>query len=205
MGNKWLIDYDSTLVDTFTAQIAALNARFNTEYTSDFFTKRRSEDLISQEEADFLWGSECFLSDELQRSAVPLKGALEGMRHLQEIGEQMMIVSDRPQTLYNVTREWLDTNGLGFVRLLFTSHKESVSIPTAYSLSKYEAAEYFGLTHIWEDAPHHAETFASMDSIERIFLLDKPHNRGIEHPKIKRIADWQEGIEILKEAHTYVY
>lgn len=196
--SRWLIDYDSTLSDTFREQLVWLGREFGTTYSYDDFTKWRSEDVVSAAEAAFLWGDQCFLNEDFQRQCPPIPGAIEGMLDLLEMGEHLMVVSDRPAQLFDVTRQWLDAQGLDMVRLLFTYHKSSMSLDGDGMMTKYQAAARHKLTHVWEDAPHHAEKFASKEWIQHVFLLDTPYNQEIEHPKIIRIANWNEGMEILR-------
>jgi uncharacterized HAD superfamily protein len=194
---RWLIDYDSTLADTFAEQLVWLNRAFDSEYQYDSFTRWRSEDIVTAEEAAFLWGDKCFLNEDFQRECPPIPGAIDGMLELLDRGEHLMIVSDRPAQLFDVTRQWLDAQGLDMVRLLFTHHKSSMSLDSTGMMTKYQAAARYRLPNIIEDAPHHAEKFATMGWVDRIFLLDKPYNQGIAHPKIYRVYDWPEIISMV--------
>lgn len=50
---------------------------------------------------------------------------------------------------------------------------------------------------IWvEDHPRHAVVGA--DAGHRVFLIDRPFNAGFEHPKVTRVADWNEIREHLE-------
>lgn len=201
---RWLIDYDSTLADTFAEQIIWLNREFGSVYEYDDFTKWRSEDVVTPEEAAFLWGEECFLNEDFQRECPPIPGAIDGMNDLLEMGEHLMIVSDRPVQLFDVTREWLDRQGLDMVRLLFTHHKNSMSLDSTGMMTKYQAAARHQLQYIVEDAPHHAETFANKVWVKQVFLLDKPYNQEIEAGKIIRVPGWDNIIRIQQATRATI-
>jgi 5' nucleotidase, deoxy (Pyrimidine), cytosolic type C protein (NT5C) len=190
--SRWLVDYDSTLAETFLEQLRITNQEFDTEYEDSMFVTWRSEDYMPEAHASFMWGPDVFLSECWQLSVPPVPGAIEGCQRLLDQGEHLMIVSDRPPALFDVTRQWLDDHGLDMVRLLFTSHKASSMIPTKDSISKYQAAARYKLDHVVEDAPHHAETFANKPWIERVYLLDRPCNRKVDHPKIRRVHSWND-------------
>jgi uncharacterized HAD superfamily protein len=199
LKNKFLVDYDATLANTFQEQIDACNKKFNTSYTYDMFTTWRSEDVLTKEEAEYIWGSEVFFSEDFQIKVEPVKGAVQGLRDLLDMGYECMVVSDRPKELFEVTRDWLDRQGFDTVRLLFTRHKASMAVDKSGAMTKSQAAWVHKLTAVWDDAPHHAETLSQREWIQRVYMLDNPHNHHINMPKVIRVDSWQDGIEHLKE------
>jgi hypothetical protein len=188
---KWLIDYDSTLCDTQAEYIKRMNERFGTQYTKDNFATWSAPLEVRPEHYKWLWSEECFLNEDFQRTPPPVEGAIEGFKALLNAGHDAMIVSDRPASLFEVTRDWLDRQGLEFVRLYFSRHKHSLNGQTE-GLTKIQVAWYNKLTHVVEDAPHHAKAFSAKPYMERIYLLDKPYNQGIEHEKITRVDTWED-------------
>jgi hypothetical protein len=188
---RWLCDYDSTLANTNGARYDAVNAKFGTSY--------RAEDVVDwywtqhnwpKEHNDWMWGPECFLSEEFQLSVSPQPNAVETLLSMRENGIEPMIVSDRPVELFDCTREWLDEHGLDMIRLLFTRHKHSLNMVTKGVPTKQQAAVLYRLRTVLEDAPHHALAFAEKDHIDQVYLFDRPYNQGIEHEKILRLTDW---------------
>lgn len=189
---KWLIDYDSTLADTGRMRIDAINEHFGTSFTSGIFTQWNNTGYLTNEQDAWSWGDECFLNIDLQADAYPMPHAIDAMQRMIEEGEQMMIVSDRPPSLFEVTRDWLDRQGLDTIRLLFTKHKHSKSGDVKGALTKLQAAYLYKLNYVVEDAPHHSVNLANKDYIEKVYLLTMPYNQGIEHEKITRVNDWTE-------------
>ena len=190
---KILLDYDSTIADTTGHRLATINKKFGTHYHSSGVTTWFNDENGYMDEAHdgWGWGQECFLSPEWQLGIPPIAGAIEGVKRLLSEGHEGMVVSDRPEFLFECTREWLDRQGLDTVRLLFTKHKASKS-GDHDGFTKSQAAYLYKLTHVVEDAPHHSRTLAERNYIEKIFLLDTPYNQGIHHDKIVRVKGWNE-------------
>lgn len=190
---KILLDYDSTLADTSQGRIDAINQQFGTHYSLDGVTTWFNDENGYMDEAHdgWSWGEECFLSLDWQANLKPVEGAIEGVKRLLVEGHSGIVVSDRPLALFEVTRDWLDRQGLDTVRLLFTKHKASKS-GDHKGFTKSQAAFLYKLTHVIEDAPHHSKTLAERAYIDQIFLLDTPYNQGITHPKIKRVKGWSD-------------
>lgn len=191
--SRILCDYDMTLANTFIEQIAAVNTEFGTNYVHEDFKTWRSEDVLTEEEAAFMWGPRVFMNEDFQQRVEPVKGAIEGMNALLAEGHHCMIISDRPVALFEVTRDWLDRQGLEMVRLLFTRHKHSMN-PAVQSdniMTKAQAAWSYKLDTIIEDAMHHAKAFADREWIDRVYMLDTPHNREFDHPKVVRCYGWE--------------
>lgn len=189
---RFCIDYDSTLAATDLARLEALNAQFGTNYVlSDITDWNWTAENYPEEHETWQWGPECFMNEEFQYYVPSVPGAIEGVQALLHAGHQAIIISDRPDSLFDVTRAWLDERGLGTVRLFFTRHKASLSTGTT-GLTKQQAVVLFKLTEVVDDGPHHAEMFASKPHIERVFLLDRPYNQEVDHPKIIRVSGWDE-------------
>ena len=203
-----LLDYDATTADSFAAQVRRVNEEFGTDYTLSMFTSWRSEDLLTEEEADFMWGHRCFLNEDFQAALPPVDGAIETIRNLLDEGFEFIIASDRPDSLYNVTRSWLNEHGLQDIHLIFTHHKQSLNTPVRKkpSLTKLEVIEQYGCTMAIDDAPHHATAFANLDIMQEIFLLDMPYNQQVpHHKKIFRCLDWQKVYDWVHMLHPERY
>lgn len=191
---RWLIDYDQTLANTQARYLQAMNERFGTDYVESDFTSWAGPKRIKKEHFDWVWSPECFMNEDFQESVEPLAHAIEGVHHLIANGDEAMVVSDRHSSLFEVTRDWLDKQGLDMVRLLFTRHKHSSL--TDGNLTKQQAAWLYKLDGVIEDGPHHVELFAKKPHINRIFLIDMPYNQYLgEDERIIRVNGWKEIVE----------
>lgn len=190
--SKWLLDYDSTLADTQSLRLEWVNNQFGTTFTREDVASWHSP-IFSEEIAQWMWGPDCFMSEYFQASVPAVPHAIDGALRLLDAGHRPMVVSDRPAELFEVTRDWLDRQGLDMIRLLFTSHKHSLSV--GKGMTKSQAAYLYKLTHVVEDAGHHADSLSNRSYIDKVYLLDMPYNREINGPKITRVDSWSEIIQ----------
>ena len=186
---KWLLDYDSTLADTHKPRIEAMNKEFGTDYKVEDFTTWSPPSFLDPDHDAWQWGPECFMNEDFQISAPPVEGAITGVNRLLAYGDQCIVVSDRPAELFEVTRDWLDNQGLDVVRLLFTRHRHSLNV-TNVGQTKLQVAWQHKLNGVIEDSPHHSIALAQKDYVDTVYLLDMPYNRHIEHEKIRRVKSW---------------
>jgi hypothetical protein len=190
---NFLVDFDSTLSNTFVKQIEWLNHKFRTNYTEEDFLDWGLPHLTSEEIA-YLWSDECFLDPVFQLSCDPLPYAVDKVQQIIDRGDTITVVSDRPQELFSVTRMWLANNLTRIVPLVFTRspfHTSVIHNHSAYN-TKSQVSWNRRLTTIVEDAPHHSYALAQREYVDKVYMLDKPNNRDVHHPKIQRIQDWRE-------------
>lgn len=187
--SKWLVDIDSTTMDTTPHQLTYINQRFGTTYTVDQITDWDWDICLgNKRHAGWAWGAKCFTNLDFQRTAPVVPGAVEALVALRRQGESIVFVSDRKEHLREVTRAWLDALGFAECELVFTDRETYL---------KREAARELSLEYVVEDAPHHSLDLAQQDFIRRVFLLDKPYNQVIEHEKITRVSGWEEVLEYV--------
>lgn len=189
---KWLIDFDATLADTFLLQLDTINKKFNTCYTEDDFPTWSTEDVLPPDIVEFMWSDKVFLSEEFQMAVRPVPHAILGVQKLMRCGDECMVVSDRPQALYEVTARWLAAHGLPNLPVIFTRSVHSKSDQLLSIMTKSQIAYLYRLTHVVEDSPHHSIALAERSYVDKVYLIDKLCNRHIEHPKIQRIKTWEE-------------
>lgn len=146
---------------------------------------------MNEEEISYLWGPEVFLNTDFQINVRPVDGAIEGVQKLLDEGHELTVVTDRSPRIQEVTRAWLDKHGLTNLPVVFTRNKDVRTYQEAMR-TKAQVAWSRRLTHVVEDAPHHSLGLAERPYIEKVWLLDKPYNRHVEHPKIARISSWKE-------------
>jgi uncharacterized HAD superfamily protein len=204
MSKRILLDYDMSLANTFIEQIELLNNEFGKIYKHEDFYTWATEDVCEPEEVSWLWGPNCFLNEDFQRNVAPVEGAIESVLSLLDQGHHCMVVSDRPSELFEVTRDWLDRQGLDMVRLLFTRHKHSVnSVSTDGTMTKAQAAWSYKLDTVVDDALHHCRVFAEKPWINQVYMLNSPHNQNYEHPKVMRCFGWPDVTRAFAREQVY--
>lgn len=110
-----------------------------------------------------------------------VQGAQQGMSQLVSIGWHPVIVTSRPASSAEATRDWLRTKEISYKSILFTEDK-------AQTGSRW--------TILVEDAPHHA-TAASEAGVS-VVLVDYPWNQGVgPSANIRRVGDWSEILEAI--------
>jgi uncharacterized HAD superfamily protein len=195
---KVLLDFDAVTSNTFKEQIDFVNTKFKKKYTLQTFNTWHSEDILPEEEAAFMWGDQCFLNNDWQLKVKPVEGSVETIKWLREHSVNFIIATDRPDCLVDVTKAWLQKNGIGDIKVFFTQHPNSLSPQTDNLNTKANVVSEYGLNIVIDDAPHHAETLAEVPCVEHVFLFDSPYNVNTEHDKITRVFTW---FHILDQFH----
>jgi uncharacterized HAD superfamily protein len=129
------------------------------------------------------------LPDELLGIA-PMVEAIVILKDWASAGYEIAIVTGRPPDTYDVSLEWLMRHGVPY---------HSFTVVDKYG--RFQTENTIGVTlaelttqrFCWavEDSLKMANFLASEMNLA-VALLDRPWNRGpIQHPKIRRCADWQ--------------
>ena len=189
---RYMIDFDSVLSNTFKHQIERVNEQFGLTLTHDDFTSWDVSDVLNEEQESYMWGNQVFFNNDFQMECTAVEGAVDTVLWLRDQGYECVVVSDRPQALYEATRVWLDVRGLTIplmlTRSLVSKSDQDPNIPT-----KQDIARELHLTRIVDDAPHHAEAFSVMPEVDIVYLMDTPSNQHVEsHSKILRVYGWDE-------------
>jgi uncharacterized HAD superfamily protein len=117
-----------------------------------------------------------------------VRGAIKGVRALIDRGYDVHVVSDRPDSLYDATRSWLNRRGLSGLPLIFTNRQH----PRKLDIIRQER-----LSLVVEDAPHHAESMAQDPAIRKVYLLHTPYNAHVNHPKVHRVRNWSHLLDVF--------
>jgi len=189
VAEKWLIDFDSVLSNTFVHQIEKLNEEFGLSMTHEDFFDWDTRKFLTKEQADFMWGPEVFLNEDFQIECTPIEGGRQFLQKLVARGDDFVVVSDRQDALYDVTSRWLERN-IGSCKLFLTKSPKYMGSQSS-GMTKQDVVVDLGLNKIVDDAPHHAVPFASIESVERVYLMNTPSNQHVEETdKIVRAHGW---------------
>jgi len=111
----------------------------------------------------------------------PVHGAQQGMSQLESSGWLPVIVTSRPASSANATKDWLREKEIPYHSILFTEDK-------AQKGSRWKI--------LVEDAPHHA--LAASEAGVYVVLVDYPWNRGIcRSENIHRVGGWSEIVDAI--------
>lgn len=173
-----LVDFDSVLFPFCSAAIESLNDRFGTEYRMSDVTYWNWLAELPKEQATYLW-HDLYPSEDWTMKQRPVAGAERVLDNLARIGVNTIIATDRKEYMRPLVRQWLSFRYAGSMG---TDLRLCPSTTTSIKLGVAEAVDAIALI---DDAPHHALAFASAG--RRVFLVDAPYNRGVEHELITRV------------------
>jgi len=169
-------DFDDTLLDTRRVFVNVLNRIHGTNHQLDSLleyylagTFGRTSDYLEQVFTDHL--------DELHELN-PLPGVVDTIRRLEARGDQLTILTARPDIHMPPLHQWLRRHGLPAAHV--------INAPKSGEKALRAAEERMEL-HV-DDNPRHALAIAARNI--RVLLLDRPYNRTCEASNITRVADW---------------
>ncbi|MFH1715152.1 MAG: HAD hydrolase-like protein [Elusimicrobiota bacterium] len=185
--NSYLgLDLDGIIADTDTALRAYIKELFGETITRDQITSFFYEDCLnfSDEKISHFWRE--FNKNNGWGEIKSVNGALETLNTLKN-KYKYIIVTSRPENLFNVTRDWLEKHNLNYEELIVTSKKNKSDILREGG---------WNISCFIEDRVDFATDIAKSDI--PVLLYDYPWNQSENlHKNIKRVFSWQEIKNIL--------
>lgn len=135
-----------------------------------------------------------FYYSEHHFNALPVEGAVEGIKILKE-DYDLFVITSRPEKIREITTDWLDKyfpNMFEEIHLtnLFYSEGENKIC------SKKEVCLELGLEAFVDDALHYAYDVSSAGI--PVLLYNTPRNQGMVEPPIMRVHSWQDIVDKLR-------
>ncbi|RMH59512.1 MAG: hypothetical protein D6679_01730 [Candidatus Hydrogenedentota bacterium] len=175
-----LLDLDNVLADFETVYRGLINDITNRNATREEITDYSFAKALglSPEENALVWRT--FNEREMWRDLEPFPYARELVERLKRFAA-LAVVSNRPEAVFDLTREWLERNGI---------EVDEVYVTESPSKREYLRGKGKRPVLVIEDAPVHAREFSE----ERIpvILLDAPWNRFCRSEWIYRVRDLEE-------------
>jgi uncharacterized HAD superfamily protein len=199
------IDVDDVISDTTSTFPMLLERYFNKTVSFDAITSfdlGKSFDLDEKELARFMRIAH---SPEILNEYKPRAGAIESLNSFMSMGYEISIVTGRPPSSKELTKEWLIKHNISFHQLLFVD-KYSRVLPDAQPscVISLEALSQMNFCFAVEDSIDMAK-FLSRDMQTRVALLDRPwnHNSQLKDSAssdlVNRCHGWDEVMEIFSE------
>lgn len=169
-------DLDGTLDDLAGAVIRTAKTRFGLDIGVDDITSHRLEDctdLTSEQVA------EIFISPETFAAADPVPAAKAALDRLSGDGWAIHIVTDRfwGENDWGLARDWLDDHGLTWDHLNLVRAREKADYCDGHGIKVFVEDNY--------------DTALSLSSTcDRVFLLDRPYNKGDLPENVTRVDGW---------------
>lgn len=175
-----LLDQDEVLAKWVDRIVEWYNEDRGTFYTAEDIKGYTVEEYLPYSK-DFI--RSCCRYPELYRDLEPVDGAIEGVKELQALGHDVLIVSAVPKCAgfaYHGKLEWLRRNMPFFdLRNFIAAHRKDLVRGDV----------------LLDDRPENLRAFKEMGCS---VVFDRPWNRGMED-HYKRVRSWAEFIDWVKE------
>jgi uncharacterized HAD superfamily protein len=179
---RYGIDLDGVCFDFVGAFSSWLKAKLNLSYEDNQITEYHWYRCIpGMSETDFFREFHNFGHAGMYESLGLIHGCVAGVHRMLANG-QLWFITARPdyvkaQTIEAVKRAF----GLDERQIVFSHGKDY----------KANAVNSLQIDTFVEDGPQYAESIAA-NTGAKVYLIDKPYNQKVNHPKIHRVISWDE-------------
>jgi uncharacterized HAD superfamily protein len=193
------VDMDDVLCETARALLAIAEREFG---------KTIPYDQLNTFEVGEACGLESHEIQELFRLAhypeellgmLPIDEAVSVLNEWAEAGHEIVIVTGRPPSTYQASREWLARHKVPHDDFLMVDKYGRFATENTIAITLQElAARRFSLAV--EDSPAMAQ-FLAVEMKIPVALLDRPWNQIDDHPLIMRLKNWRDVAAALQNLH----
>ncbi len=187
------IDFDDCLCETarhFSGLVQDMFGKDVPYENINFFNLQKSFDLTDKEYEDLMIKGH---TPEVLLAYAETTGASETVNGWLEEGHEVSIITGRPYSAFEPSREWLDRHGLKQVKLycLDKYGRDSFIKGSEFSL-KLEDYYKMHFDIAVEDSPMAFRFFDHLPNL-KVMVFDRPWNRECEFPgdNYTRCHDWQ--------------
>ena len=187
------VDFDDCLCETalFFVKFVADNFGKDIPYEKmEFFDMKRSFSL-TDEQYDHM-----MLEGHKPESLLSLEetpGAVKTVNEWIDLGYDVSVITGRPLSAYETSREWLDRHGLERAKM-YCLNKYGRDNFIKNSEFNLEVEDYLKMhfDHAVEDSPNAFKFFEHLPELN-VMVIDRPWNRNCEFPteRYHRCFDWE--------------
>ena len=187
------IDFDDCLCETARHFSGLAKEMFGTNVPYEninFFNLQQSFSLTEKQYSDMMTEAH---KPEILLTYAETPGAVKTVNSWIDEGHDVSIITGRPYSAYEPSREWLDRHGLERVKLYCLNKygRDSFIKDSEFSL---EIEDYYKMHFDMavEDSPHAFKFFDHLPDL-KIMVYDRPWNHNIELPgaNYQRCFDWE--------------
>ena len=187
------VDFDDCLCETARHFSGLAREMFGTDVPYEninFFNLQKSFSLTDKQYEDMMTEAH---KPEILLSYDETPGAADALNAWVNDGHDVSVITGRPYSAFEASREWLDRHGLGAVKLycLDKYGRDNFIKGSKFSL---ELEDYYKMHFdlAVEDSPHAFKFFDHLPGL-KIMVYDRPWNRNTELPgaNYKRCFDWE--------------
>ena len=128
-------------------------------------------------------------------------GASETLNHWLDSGHEISVITGRPYSAMEASREWLDRHGLGRVPVFFLNKYGDRWYDDRKSSCCLELEDFYRIPFDFavEDSPRAFRFFSHLPDL-KVLVFDRPWNRDCTFPpgSYTRCPDWQTIQNIVK-------
>ena len=188
------VDFDDCLCETARHFSGLAKEMFGTDVPYEdinFFNLQKSFSLTDKQYEDMMIEAH---KPEILLSYAETPGASDTLKAWVDEGHNVSIITGRPYSAFDPSREWLDRHGLERVKLycLDKYGRDNFIKDSEFSL---ELEDYYKMHFDFavEDSPHAFKFFDHLPDL-KIMVYDRPWNHNIELPgaNYRRCFDWKE-------------
>ncbi len=183
------IDIDDVLAEFITPLLEYTNSLYNINLRVEEINSyglRKFWKCSKEEELNRL--EKFYKTNKFNNNIKPLKGAQEGVKKLKENGDELYLISSRPNKLHENTAKWIEKHYWNKFSGLYLTNQSSLN---GISNKKSEVCKCLDIEIMIEDSIENAIDCAS--EVEKILLLDYTWNQENDLPKnIKRVYSWDD-------------
>lgn len=156
----------------------------------EFFNLKQSFDLTDDEYEQMMVRGH---SPEVLLSYDETPGACDTVNEWMDAGHNVLIITGRPYSAYEASRQWLDIHGFGRVKLYHLNKygRDSFIKNSDFSLELEDYRKMHFDVAI-EDSPMAFGFFDHLPDL-KVLVYDRPWNRGVGFPddRFRRCFDWE--------------
>lgn len=197
---KIYVDYDDCLCETaraFTVIAEKLFGKIVPYEDVRFFNLQESFELTDNEYEQLMTEGH---REEILLSYEETPGACETLNDWIDMGHEVSIITGRPKSAYEASREWLDKHGLDRIKL-YCLNKYGRDAFIKNSDFSLELEDYYKMEFDYavEDSPMAFKFFDHLPEL-KVMVYDRPWNKTSEFPNENyvRCFDWKQIQKLIR-------
>jgi uncharacterized HAD superfamily protein len=187
------VDIDEVLADFFSYFVYFHNLMYKTKVSKKDMKKYYLNEVFEVDRAEMHIRYMEFKSLHLLEQLNPVKGAVDGLKKLIEMGFDLHLVTARPQIIEEETRKWLSVH---FKDIYLPIHFTHPGTGNSHHLKKSEICKEIGAEILIDD--HMENALDCAENGIKVFLMDAPWNQTEDlPPNVVRVKSWKDITALL--------
>jgi uncharacterized HAD superfamily protein len=186
------IDIDEVLANTMSNFLDFHNEMYGTDATRDEITDYYFDGLFHWTREENFKRFDEFYKTRFFEDIVPVEGAADGIKSLQQLGT-LYVITSRPLYIKEQTLKWLTRYFGDDLPEVYFAHLDGAG-------TKADLCDQLGIDLLIEDSLEFAEACAAKNV--QVLLMDAPWNRRELADNITRVYNWDEILTKVATIHA---